>query len=188
MLATLAENWWSIAARGTAAVIFGLAAIIWPQITLAILIYLFGAFAIVDGVFALFGAARAARRQARWWTMVVEGVIGVTIGVLSMVIPAVTALVLLFFIAYWAIFIGLLRLFQAVQLRGEIQNEWLLALSGALSVTFGLVLLAFPSAGAVTLVTVIGIFAVIVGALTIGFAMRLRSWMFTSDEDKRKAA
>ncbi len=190
MVSDLAKNWWTLAVRGALAVAFGLAAIIWPEITIVVLLTLFGAYLIVDGIVALGSALGAAKRETRWWPMVLEGLVDISIGILVFAVPGVTTVVLLFFVAFWAILTGIFRISAAVELRREIRGEWLMIVSGAVSVILGLLLLAFPAAGALALVTVIGIFAVIIGILTIALSLRLRGWHETEakDEHRRMAA
>src|ERR671939_1651041 len=171
----LARNGWALALRGLAAILFGISALVVPHIALVVLIALFGAYALVDGIFAIVSAVRAAQRHMRWWPLLVEGLAGIVIGVLTFVWPGITALVLLYFIASWAIVTGVFEILAAVRLRREITGEWLLALTGVLSVVFGLLLIIFPGAGALTVVWLIGIYALVFGFLLLGLAWRLRS-------------
>src|ERR671932_483592 len=117
----LARNWWVLALRGLAAILFGIAALVVPHIALVVLIALFGAYALVDGIFAIVSAVRAAERHMRWWPLLVEGVAGIVIGVLTFVWPGLTTLVLLYFIASWAIVTGVFEILAAVRLRREIR-------------------------------------------------------------------
>jgi len=174
MLNALAKNWWMLLLRGIAAILFGVLAFVWPGLTLITLILLYGAFAFVDGVFAI-GAAVMGHGPAapRWW-LALAGLCGVVIGIMTFAWPGVTALVLLIFIASWAIVTGILEIIGAIQLRKEIDNEWLLILSGVISVLFGLGLLIAPGAGALALVWVIGLYAIVAGVIYIALAFRLR--------------
>ena len=167
-------NWWALALRGLAAILFGIAALVVPHIALVVLIALFGAYALVDGVFAIVSAVRAAERHMRWWPLLLEGLAGIVVWVLTFVWPVVTALLLLYFIASWAIVTGVFEILAAVRLRREITGEWLLGLTGVLSVVFGLLLIIFPGAGALTVVWLIGIYALVFGVLLVGLALRLR--------------
>ena len=119
----LARNWWALALRGLAAILFGIAALVVPHIALVVLIALFGAYALVDGVFAIVSAVRAAERHMRWWPLLVEGLAGIVVGVLTFVWPGLTALVLLYFIASWAIVTGVFEILAAVRLRREITGD-----------------------------------------------------------------
>src|SRR2546421_11839512 len=173
-MVVLARNWWALALRGLTAILFGIAALVVPHIALVVLIALFGAYALVDGVFAIVSAVRAAERHMRWWPLLVEGLAGIVLGALTFVWPGVTALVLLYFIASWALVTGVFEILAAIRLRQEITGEWLLALTGVLSVVFGLLLIIFPWAGALTVVWLIGIYALVFGVLLVGLALRLR--------------
>ena len=173
MLDALARNWWAILLRGVFAILFGILAFLWPGITLLTLILLYGAFAFADGVFSLIAAVRGGSPMPRWW-LVVVGLMGLGVGVLTVFLPVVTGFVLLMFIAAWAVVTGVMQVYGAIKLRHEIEGEWLLIASGALSILFGVLLVLWPAAGALAMVLVIGSFAIIYGGLMIGFALRLR--------------
>ncbi|HEY3259665.1 MAG TPA: HdeD family acid-resistance protein [Pseudonocardiaceae bacterium] len=173
MLDSLARYWWMVALRGAVAVLFGLMALIWPSLTLLALIILFGAYSLVDGVFALVAAFGPAAEGRRFW-LGLQGVASILIGVVTFAWPDVTTLVLLALIAAWAIVTGLLQIFAAVRLRRELTGEWLLAIGGALSVLFGILLVAWPASGALALVLLIGAYAVVFGAVLFGLGLKLR--------------
>lgn len=173
MLDALARNWWAILLRGVFAILFGILAFLWPGITLLTLILLYGAFAFADGVFSLIAAVRGGSPMPRWW-LVVVGLMGLGVGVLTVFLPVVTGFVLLMFIAAWAVVTGVMQVYGAIKLRNEIEGEWLLIASGALSILFGVLLVLWPAAGALAMVLVIGSFAIIYGGLMIAFALRLR--------------
>jgi len=170
----LVRNWWALGLRGVFAILLGLIAFLMPGVTLAALVLLFGAYALVDGVFAIVAGIRAAERHERWWPFAVEGLCGIAAGIVSFVMPIATALALLYLLSFWAILTGVLRIFAAVRLRKEIQGEWLLILNGLFSVLFGIVLVALPGAGLVTLVWLVGAYALVFGAILLGLAFRLR--------------
>jgi len=171
----LRRNWWMLGLRGLIAVIFGILAIIWPGLTVLTLVIFFGAFAIVDGVFAIGTAIWRAEQRMEWWPLFAEGLLGVIIGIIAFVWPGLTALGLLYIIGAWAVITGIVEIVAAVRLRAVIPNEWFLGLSGALSVLWGLILFIFPGSGAIALVWLIGIFAIIYGVSLIAFAMRVRN-------------
>jgi uncharacterized membrane protein HdeD (DUF308 family) len=175
MIDVLRRNWWMPALRGLIAVIFGILAIIWPGLTVLTLIIFFGAFAIVDGVFAIGTAIWRAEQRMEWWPLLAEGILGIIIGIIAFVWPSLTALGLLYVIGAWAIITGAVEIVAALRLRAMIPNEWFLIVSGALSVLWGLILFIFPGTGAIALVWLIGIFAIIYGVALIAFAMRVRS-------------
>ncbi|HEX6709942.1 MAG TPA: HdeD family acid-resistance protein [Rubrobacter sp.] len=174
ILPMISGNWWALLLRGIAALLFGLAALFWPGITLYVLIIFFGAYAVVDGVFAFVAGIRGS--GGRRWVFLAEGVLGVLAGLIALLYPGITAFVLLYVIAFWAIFTGLMRMVMAVWLRREIENEWLMVLSGAVSVLFGVLLAALPGAGLLSLVWLIGIYELIFGValIVLGFEVRGR--------------
>jgi uncharacterized membrane protein HdeD (DUF308 family) len=174
MIDALARNWWAVALRGAAAVIFGLLAIVLPDITLTALVLLFGAYALVDGVFALVAAVNAYRTHRQWGPLVLEGVGGVVIGLITLVSPDVTTLALLYLIAAWAIVTGVLEIAAAIALRREIRGELWLGLAGLASLAFGIVLIVAPVSGALAIVWLIGSYALVFGAVLIALALRLR--------------
>jgi uncharacterized membrane protein HdeD (DUF308 family) len=176
MVIVLARNWWALVLRGLFAVLFGIIALAWPGITLGALVLLYGAYALADGVFAI-AAVMAGRTGGRpWWSLLVEGLVGIAVGIMTFAWPGITALVLLYLIAAWAFVTGIFEIVAAIRLREEIRGEWLLALSGILSILFGLALVVYPGAGALAVVWLIGAYAIAFGALLIALGFRLRSW------------
>ncbi|HEY3031629.1 MAG TPA: HdeD family acid-resistance protein [Bradyrhizobium sp.] len=159
--------------RGIAAIIFGVLAFAWPGVTLLTLILFYGAFALVDGVLAIIAAITGGAPGPRWW-LVIVGLLGIAAGLLTFLMPGLSALVLLFFIAGWAIATGVFQIIGAIQLRKEIDNEWLLILGGIISVLFGIGVMLAPGAGALALIWVIGTYAVIIGVLLVALAFRLK--------------
>ena len=173
MVHALAKNWWLLLLRGIAAIIFGLLAFAWPGLTLLTLILFYGAFALVDGVLAIAAAITGGVPGSRWWLAIV-GLLGIAAGLLTFLTPGLTALVLLFFIAGWAIVTGVFEIIGAIKLRKEIDNEWLLILGGIISVLFGVGMMLAPGAGALALVWVIGAYSVVMGVIFVALAFRLR--------------
>jgi uncharacterized membrane protein HdeD (DUF308 family) len=171
----LARNWWAVLLRGVLAIVFGILALVWPDITVTALVALFGAFALVDGVFAIVAAIRAAERKTTWWPFVVEGLAGIGLGALTFFWPRITALALLLLIAAWAIVTGVFEIAAAIRLRRELRGEWALILAGAASIVFGGLVAFFPGAGALAIVWLIGAYAIAFGALLVFLAFRLRS-------------
>ncbi len=172
----LARKWWLFLLRGLAAVLFGVLSLAWPGISLVTLILLFGAYALVDGAFAL-AAAIVGRDKAevRWW-LVLVGLLGIGIGVATFLWPGLTALTLLYIIAGWVIATGVLQIVGAIELRNVIDDEWWLILDGALSVLFGVFLFIMPGAGALALVWLIALFAIGYGILMVGFAFKVKKF------------
>jgi uncharacterized membrane protein HdeD (DUF308 family) len=173
MLHALAKCWWLVLLRGIAGIVFGILAFVWPGLTLAVLILLYGAYALVDGVFALIAAFTGAAKPVPTWWLVVVGLAGIAAGLVTFFWPGVTALVLIFFIGGWAIAHGIFEIVGAIKLRKEIDNEWWLILAGALSVLFGIIVIAAPGAGALALVWVIGAYSLVFGVLLVGLSLRL---------------
>jgi uncharacterized membrane protein HdeD (DUF308 family) len=175
MLEKITHNWWLYAVRGLVAVIFGILAFTRPEQALQALVLVFGAFALVDGIFAMFAGIASYRYFSHWWAVLLEGVTGVVIGLLTFFWPNVTALALVYFIGAWALITGIFEIVAAVQLRRVITGEWMLILGGLLSIFFGVLMFAFPLAGAVSVIWVIGIYAGFFGISEIVFAFRLYS-------------
>jgi uncharacterized membrane protein HdeD (DUF308 family) len=169
----LTRNWWALALRGVAGILFGLITFVWPGISLAALVLLFGAYAFADGVLAIVSAVR--RRGAdRWWLLLLQGIVGIGAGVVTWLWPGITALALLAVIAAWALMSGALQIAAAIRLRKVISGEWLLALGGVLSIALGVLLLVFPGPGALAVVIWIGAYAFVFGILLLALGFRLR--------------
>ncbi|MGJ8606040.1 MAG: HdeD family acid-resistance protein [Marivita sp.] len=174
MLDYLQRSWWIFLLRGLAAIAFGVMAFGWPALTLSVLVVIFGVYVLVDGVFGLVDAVRYRDRLGRVWPLVLDAVLGIAIGLLTLFWPGITVLVLLMFIAAWAVVGGLLRVILAFQIRHEITGEWVLIASGLLSILFGGLLIALPKAGLITIAWIIGIYAVALGLLFVFLAVHLR--------------
>jgi uncharacterized membrane protein HdeD (DUF308 family) len=173
---TLRLNWWLLALRGLVAVLFGVLAFVWPGITLITLVWLFGVFALVNGLLSLVLAAKAPKGYPRFGSLIFGGLLGILAGLVTFVMPGITALGLLILIAAWALVTGILEIIAAIRLRKIITNEWLLILAGIASVAFGVILLLRPAAGALALIWWFGAWALIFGILMIVLAFRMRSW------------
>jgi len=165
------RHWWVFAIRGIAAILFGILAFAWPGITLAVLVLLWGAYALVDGVLSLVSAFRTTHDHR--WGLLIEGIIGIGAGIVTFIWPGLTALVLLYIIAVWALITGVLELIAAFRLRRVVRDEWWLVLGGVASVVFGVLMLAMPAAGALALVWLIAAYAIVFGVLLIALAVRL---------------
>jgi len=173
-LSRFAENWRAMALRGLIAVLFGLVVLLWPGLVLAVLSLFFGIYALVDGGVVLVPALRSSDRGARRWLPVAEGTVGVIAGLLALLWPGMSVNGLLYIIVGWAVASGILKILTAVVLRSEIENGWLLAGGGALSVLFGVILAALVGSELPSLAPFIGIFAIVVGLALIVFAFRIR--------------
>jgi uncharacterized membrane protein HdeD (DUF308 family) len=170
ILDLFARNWWLWLARGIFAVAFGVMAFALPELTLQVLVLLFGIYAVADGVTALWLGA-----VTRAWWLILLGVLAIGAGIATFIRPEITAVALLYLIAAWAIARGIFEIVTAIELRKVIDNEWLLALAGAISIAFGFMLAANREAGALAVVWIIGAYATAVGAVIIILAFRLRA-------------
>jgi len=176
MLGLVARDWWVFAIRGVVAILFGVLAFAWPELTLMVLVTLFGAYVLVDGVALLIALARGdtlARRHA--WAVGIMGVLGIAAGIATFLWPAATALSMLYIVAIWAIAMGLFQVVAAIALRREIDDELWMAIGGIASVVFGVLLVAFPGDGLISLVWLVGIWAFVFGVSSLGLAYRLHA-------------
>ncbi len=179
MVQVLARNWWALLIRGIAAVIFGILAFLWPGITLVVIGILFGAYAFVDGVFAIVAAVRAAQAHERWWPFVLEGIVGWIIAAITFYDVGITLFALYITIAAWAFITGILEIAAAVQLRKSIANEWLLILAGICSILFSILMFWRPFAAALAIIWIIAAYAVVFGIMMIALSFRLRAHLNT---------
>lgn len=172
---TLTRNWWMWLIRGIAAIIFGILAWIWPGATWVAIAILFGAYAFVDGVFAIFATIRAAETGQRWWPFLIEGIVGILIAAITFYDVRITLLALYFTIAAWAFLTGIFEIVAAVQLRKHIANEIWLIVAGIASIAFGVLMLWRPLAGFLAIIWLIAAYAIVFGIMMIGFSLRLRA-------------
>jgi uncharacterized membrane protein HdeD (DUF308 family) len=173
-LSRFAENWRAVALRGLVALLFGLVVLFWPSLILAVLSLFFGIYALVDGGVALVPALRSSDRGARRWLPLAEGTVGVIAGLVALLWPGLTASGLLYVIVGWAVVTGILKIVTAIVLRSELENGWLIAGGGALSVLFGVILAVLVGSDLPSLAPFIGVFAAVVGLALIVFAFRIR--------------
>ena len=178
-------HWWALAIRGAIAILFGLAALLRPGIALQALILLFGAYALVDGVFAVVGVFGGTRGGTPRWLLLIEGIAGILAGLIAFVLPGLTAIVLLYLIVVWAIVTGIFEIATAIRLRQEITGEWALIIGGALSILFGVILAVIgPVAGLLSLIWLIGVYAVAFGILMLITAFQVRGRDASSGPDR----
>jgi len=175
LIETLKRHWWVPVLRGIAAVLFGIMAFVYPGLTVAVLVLLFGAWILVDGVFRVIGAIGHRASDKEWGFDLIIGIMGIIIGFLTFHAPRITALALIIYIAAWALMIGATEIALAIKLRREIKGEWFLILMGLLSIVFAVMLLWNPLPGALALVWLIGSYAIAFGILAIILGFRLRS-------------
>lgn len=171
----LPMRWWAIMLRGLLGILLGIVAFFMPVSTLLAFVYLFGAYAFFDGVFNLVAAWRQTTGQKPWWALLLSGIAGIGAAVISFVWPGITALALVYVVSAWALLTGGLEIAAAVKLRKEIEGEWMLALSGILSIVLGFLLAFFPDAGAIGLVWYLGAYAIVLGILMVALSWRLRT-------------
>ena len=171
---TLSRNWWVLLLRGIVAILFGALTFMRPGISLASLLLLFGAYALADGVLGAWTAITHRKDRENWWVLLLEGLVGIGVGVLALIKPGLTALALLFYIAIWAIATGVLEIVAAVRLRKEIEGEWVLILAGLASVAFGVLLMARPGSGALAVLWLIGSYAMLFGILLVVLAFKVK--------------
>jgi uncharacterized membrane protein HdeD (DUF308 family) len=171
----LSRYWWMVALRGLLLLLLGLAALLWPGATLTVLVLWIGAGFLINGVLALAAALAGRDVEGRGW-LILEAVLGIVAGILTFLYPGITGLVLLWLVAGWAIVSGMLQIAAAVQFRKVIRGEWMLGLAGVLAIAFGVLLIARPGAGLLTLALLIGWFAIFYGVVLIALGFRLRAF------------
>ena len=175
LAAVLARNWWVLLLRGIVAILFGALTLASPGISLASLVLLFGAFCLADGLMAAWTALSNRKQKENGWLLLIGGLLGIGVGLLTIFQPAVTGLALLSYIAIWAITTGVVQLLTAIRLRQEIANEWMLILAGLASVALGALLMLRPGAGALAVLWLIGSYAIVFGLLLVVLALEVRS-------------
>ncbi len=176
MTAAYARNWWTLVIRGLAAIVFGILTLCVPALGLVALILAFALYAIIDGIFNVVGAVTGMQRHERWGLLLAEGIVSIGVGVATFFWPGLTAFLLLLLVATWAIITGAIEFGAAIELRKMIKGEWLLGLAGICSIVFGVLILVWPGQGALAVLLLIGIYAIIFGGLLIGLGFRIRSW------------
>ncbi len=171
----MSRFWWVLLLRGAVAILFGILALTSPGMTLGSLVLFFAAFAFVDGVSDVFHAFTGRDDNESWWVLLLEGLLGIAFGVITYQAPGITALMLLLYIGFWAIATGVMRIILAVRLRHEITGEWWMALGGVVSILFGMAMVSRPGAGALAVLTVIGIWSIVSGVTLVLLAFKVKS-------------
>lgn len=172
MIESLIRNWWALALRGVAALLFGILAFLWPGLTLTVLVWIFAAYMLADGVFALLAGLAAAQRHERWWPLVIEGLLDLAAGAIAFLWPGIALLTFIYIAAFWAILSGLALLAAAMRLRAH--GEGLLLFAGILSLAWGVIVVFWPIAGELALAWWIGAYALLFGGFMLAVALRLR--------------
>lgn len=173
----LNRGWWLIVLRGVAAIAFGILTFVVPNLSLASLVLLFGAFSFADGILRIGCAFAGDGDGESRWILALAGLLGIAVGVITMIAPAVTAFALVIYIAAWALVTGALEIVAAIKLRRIIENEWMLALAGLASIGFGILVMARPGEGALTLLWLIGSYAIFFGVVMLAFAFKARAFV-----------
>jgi uncharacterized membrane protein HdeD (DUF308 family) len=171
----LASNWDLFLVRGILAILFGIATLLMPGITLIVLVVMFGAYALVDGIILSIISIKDRKEHSDWWLMLLTGLVSIGAGVVTFVSPDITTISLFYIIVAWAIITGVFEVIHAIRFRKEIEGEWLLVLNGIISVAFGVLLAAQPVAGALTVLWIIGVYAIVYGTMLVVLAFRLRN-------------
>jgi uncharacterized membrane protein HdeD (DUF308 family) len=174
MVGLLARNWWALALRGVVAVVFGVLALFQTDVAALFLVTLFGAYALVDGVFAVVTAVMS--HTGHWIALLLQGLAGIVAGIMAFAVPGIVGLALVYLIAGWAVATGVFQIVAAIRLRKEIEGEFWLGLSGILSILFGIVVAARPGIAGVVIIWIIGGYAIVFGILLIVLGFRLRAW------------
>ena len=174
MIVTMTRFWWLSVLRGVIFILFGVAALLWPGIAFATLVLLFGAFAFASGIIAVWTAFSLRSREEKWAAFFLQGLLGIAFGVLALMWPFATAGAIILVIAAWALLAGLIELAAALRLRREMEDEWMLMVSGTLSILLGLLFALFPAAGIWTVTWLIAVFAILAGLAMIQLGFRLR--------------
>lgn len=170
-------NWWALFLRAIAAIVLAIVAFMYPVKALGFLVILFGVYALADGILAVIASIRGLRRGDKWGAMLAEGLLGIAAGLIALTWPGITAVALALLVAAWALITGLFEVAAAIKLRKVIENEWLLILGGVLSIIFGILVMMRPGAGVITLVFLLGAYALAYGIVTLVLAFKVRSWV-----------
>ena len=184
----ISRTWWVLALQGACALAFGILALLWPDITLLWLVALFAAYALIAGVMTVVGVVRNRRREDYWWLLLLLGLSSIAAGVIAVLHPDLTALVLVLLMGANALVNGVLHIALAIQLRKVIRGEWLMVAAGIVSIVFGILVFLFPGAGALALVWLISAYAILIGILLLAVALRARALAKASGRRPRREA
>jgi uncharacterized membrane protein HdeD (DUF308 family) len=176
MLETMSRDWWALALRGAIAIVLGVIAFMHPSWTVGALIFLFGIYAFVDGLVAMVAGARLSKQHRQAWPALGGGLFGIVLGAIAMYHPITVAFTLIYIVAVWAILTGVIAVAIAIELRKHVENEWLMGLSGGLSILFGVILASIPNTGIVILAWTVGGYALVFGITMVALAFRLRNF------------
>ena len=176
MVKNLAKNWWLLALRGLFAILFGIVILAWPGLTIEILVIIYGVFALVGGILSIIIGLFSIGKSSNWWVMFLEGILGFIVGGIVLKWPAISLLLLIVIIGLWAIISGIIQIITAIFVRQEIKNEWLMGLSGLISLLFGLVILSWPISSIIVVSWLIGFYALLLGIFLIVFGFQVKAY------------
>jgi len=172
----LAKYWWALVIRGLAAILFALLCLFWTKDVLNLLVILFGVFIFIEGLVTIFGGFNASKEHSEWWIYLVRGLAGMFIGLLVFFWPAITAAVLVYLIAVWAIVMGIIELLLSSKFVKEISMKWILTFIGIFSLAIGFIILFYPYTSLLTIVWIIGLFTLISGIGLIAFGLQVKKY------------
>jgi uncharacterized membrane protein HdeD (DUF308 family) len=182
MFGQLVRNWWMPVLRGVLAILFGFLVFAYTNTAIQVFVYLFGAYALIDGVVALAMSFDVSR--GRGW-VVLSGIAGIAAGILTFIYPSATAVALVYIVAAWAILTGIFEILAALEWRQVLSDMWMLGLAGVLSIILGVLLFSSPGAGLIAWAWLIGIYAIIYGVLYVVAGLRLKSFQPSQTTSRR---
>ncbi|HWL59224.1 MAG TPA: HdeD family acid-resistance protein [Paracoccus sp. (in: a-proteobacteria)] len=174
LVRVMSANWWVLLLRGIAAILFGIVALLLPGLTVFVLLWVFGVYAIFDGLMAVITAVQRRKSDDRWWAWALDGVLSIAIGLMALFWTGATALAFIIWMAIWGVIAGIFRIVAAIRLRNEFKGEWELILSGVLLVVWGVLMAMLPAAGLLSIAWLLGVFAILIGITLIALSLRLR--------------
>lgn len=177
MVKNLAKMWWLLALKGVFAILFGILILAWPGLTIGVLVIIYGVFALVGGILSMIISLFSIGKYSNWWVMFLEGVLGFIVGGIVLKWPAISLLLLVIIIGIWVIISGIAQIITAFFVRQQIKNEWLMALSGLISLLFGLLLFSWPISGIIVLSWLIGFYALLLGIFLIVFGFQVKTYL-----------
>jgi len=170
----LGQSWWVLVLRGVFALAFGMLALMWPDLTLLLLVSMYVAYTLLVGGVSVVGAVKARHIDPKWWQLLLLGIVSIAAGVVALLFPALTALALVLLMGANALITGALDVAIAIRLRKVLKGHWVLALAGIASMVFGVLVFLFPDAGALALVWLISLYAVVTGVLLLSIGIGIR--------------
>jgi len=170
----LGQSWWVLVLRGVFALAFGMLALVWPDLTLLLLVSMYVAYTLLVGGVSVVGAVKARHIDPKWWQLLLLGIVSIAAGVVALLFPALTALALVLLMGANALITGALDVAIAIRLRKVLKGHWVLALAGIASMVFGVLVFLFPDAGALALVWLISLYAVVTGVLLLSIGIGIR--------------